>query len=192
MALSAARTARAALARMCAPPGPAAAAAASGPWAGTAWAAAPAECAAAAACTPVLAAHRVQAWQPHGSRAFSTASPSSPTASTSSTASASNGPGNTNGSGGSSGAASSGAGGAKGHSSASAGGEALHVTVEPLDSPYEGVSVLTLQRSAVRNAIGRQMLGELAQVGGAVGQGGGRPCRPLRWGIHESYQCSAA
>lgn len=41
----------------------------------------------------------------------------------------------------------------------------LHVTVEPLASPHEGVSVVSLQRVDARNAVGRQLLRELTEVG---------------------------
>ncbi|GLC34564.1 hypothetical protein PLESTF_000021400 [Pleodorina starrii] len=40
----------------------------------------------------------------------------------------------------------------------------LHVTVEPLSGAHEGVSVISLSRPAARNAIGRQLLRELAEA----------------------------
>jgi methylglutaconyl-CoA hydratase len=40
----------------------------------------------------------------------------------------------------------------------------LHVTVEPLSGIHEGVSVISLSRPAARNAIGRQLLRELAEA----------------------------
>jgi methylglutaconyl-CoA hydratase len=40
----------------------------------------------------------------------------------------------------------------------------LHVTVEPQGAPYEGVSLLSLSRPRSKNAIGRQMLSELAEA----------------------------
>ncbi|KXZ44325.1 hypothetical protein GPECTOR_69g418 [Gonium pectorale] len=40
----------------------------------------------------------------------------------------------------------------------------LHVSVEPLSGPHEGVSVISLSRPAARNAIGRQLLRELAEA----------------------------
>mmetsp|Transcript_23764 Transcript_23764/g.65343 ORF Transcript_23764/g.65343 Transcript_23764/m.65343 type:complete len:328 (-) Transcript_23764:258-1241(-) len=40
----------------------------------------------------------------------------------------------------------------------------LHVSVEPLAGPLEGVSVLSLTRAHARNAIGRQLLRELIEV----------------------------
>ncbi|KAG2435095.1 hypothetical protein HXX76_007182 [Chlamydomonas incerta] len=40
----------------------------------------------------------------------------------------------------------------------------LHVSVEPLSGAHEGVSVISLSRPAARNAIGRQLLRELAEA----------------------------
>ncbi|GIL45580.1 hypothetical protein Vafri_2784 [Volvox africanus] len=40
----------------------------------------------------------------------------------------------------------------------------LHVTVEPLSGVHESVSVISLSRPAARNAIGRQLLRELAEA----------------------------
>jgi len=40
----------------------------------------------------------------------------------------------------------------------------LHVSVEPLAAPYEGISVITLQRPSARNAIGKQLLRELSEA----------------------------
>ena len=48
--------------------------------------------------------------------------------------------------------------------SAGSDGSQLHVTVEPLSGLYEGVSVISLNRPAARNAIGRQLLRELAEA----------------------------
>ena len=39
----------------------------------------------------------------------------------------------------------------------------LHINVEPLSEPYEGVSVLTLNRPDAKNAIGKQLLRELGE-----------------------------
>lgn len=40
----------------------------------------------------------------------------------------------------------------------------LQVQVEPLSSPNEGISVVSLTRSAAKNAIGRQLLRELQEA----------------------------
>ena len=54
------------------------------------------------------------------------------------------------------------------HSSAEAGtsveADPLHVTVEPQGGDHEGVSVINLNRPNARNAIGRQLLRELAEA----------------------------
>lgn len=54
------------------------------------------------------------------------------------------------------------------HSSPEAGTSAeadrLHVTVEPQGGDHEGVSVINLNRPNARNAIGRQLLRELAEA----------------------------
>ena len=47
---------------------------------------------------------------------------------------------------------------------ASAAGGELHVSVEPQGEQYEGVSVISLNRPDARNAIGRQLLRELAEA----------------------------
>jgi enoyl-CoA hydratase/carnithine racemase len=41
---------------------------------------------------------------------------------------------------------------------------ALQVQVEPLSSPNEGISVISLSRSNAKNAIGRQLLRELQEA----------------------------
>jgi methylglutaconyl-CoA hydratase len=40
----------------------------------------------------------------------------------------------------------------------------LQVQVEPLSSPNEGISVISLSRSNAKNAIGRQLLRELQEA----------------------------
>ena len=40
----------------------------------------------------------------------------------------------------------------------------LHVTLEPLDSPNDGIFMLSLTRTEAKNAIGRQMLSELQEA----------------------------
>lgn len=65
-------------------------------------------------------------------------------------------------------AASPGAGGAAvpgtGAAATAEGESGLHVSVEPLSGAHEGVSVISLSRPAARNAIGRQLLRELAEA----------------------------
>jgi len=48
--------------------------------------------------------------------------------------------------------------------SAAGGGSELHVVVDPQAEPYEGVSIVSLCRPSSRNAIGRQLLSELAEA----------------------------
>jgi methylglutaconyl-CoA hydratase len=40
----------------------------------------------------------------------------------------------------------------------------LHVSVEPLSAPHEGISVIQLNRPDAKNAIGRQLLRELSEA----------------------------
>ncbi|KAG2428602.1 hypothetical protein HYH02_014304 [Chlamydomonas schloesseri] len=55
--------------------------------------------------------------------------------------------------------------GAAGAAGAAGEGESgLHVSVEPLSGAHEGVSVISLSRPGARNAIGRQLLRELAEA----------------------------
>ena len=56
----------------------------------------------------------------------------------------------------------------------------LHVTVEPQSGPWEGISVLSLNRPEARNAIGRQMLRELAEAIGMLGRERTTRCVVLR------------
>ena len=56
----------------------------------------------------------------------------------------------------------------------------LHVTVEPQSGPWEGISVLSLNRPEARNAIGRQMLRELSEAISMLGRERTTRCVVLR------------
>ncbi|KAI8477088.1 MAG: ClpP/crotonase-like domain-containing protein [Monoraphidium minutum] len=53
---------------------------------------------------------------------------------------------------------------ARAYSSAAQTSNQLQVTVEPLGGPHEGISLLTLDRPAARNALGRQLVRELLEA----------------------------
>lgn len=59
----------------------------------------------------------------------------------------------------------------------------LHVTVEPLSGTHEGVSVISLTRPEARNAIGRQLLRELAEALDTVRQERTTRCVLVRSGV---------
>lgn len=56
----------------------------------------------------------------------------------------------------------------------------LHITVEPQGGPLEGISVLSLNRPDSKNAIGRQMLNELAEAVSLLGRERTTRCIVLR------------
>ncbi|KAG2501003.1 hypothetical protein HYH03_000824 [Edaphochlamys debaryana] len=67
----------------------------------------------------------------------------------------------------------------------------LHVTVEPLSGAHEGVSVISLCRPAAKNAIGRQLLRELAEALDTVRQERTTRCVLVRSAVAGVF-CSGA
>ncbi len=72
---------------------------------------------------------------------------------------------------------------APGGDQGTAGVSHLHVTVEPLSAPHEGVSVISLTRPDARNAIGKQLLRELAEALDTVRQERSTRCVLIKSGV---------
>jgi methylglutaconyl-CoA hydratase len=65
------------------------------------------------------------------------------------------------------------------------------VTVEPLSGPHEGVSLLSLARPAARNALGRQLVRELAEAVDTLRQERTTRCVVLRSGVPGCFSAGA-
>lgn len=78
---------------------------------------------------------------------------------------------------------------APGGDQGAAGASHLHVTVEPLSAPHEGVSVISLTRPDARNAIGRQLLRELAEALDTVRQERSTRCVLIKSGVPGGCRC---